>query len=107
MTRTERVTWIWMAPRGWMITLSLPLAGTQRCSPQHMRYHGHPREGKTECVITFARKGIMEARRWTSRRIMPSFIMVTVAFCDKSTATSTWARSMTNICAGSQRWSDV
>ena len=51
-------------------------SGPQRCSPQHTHHHGHlekvaarhglclnTKKGKTECVVTLAVKGIMEARR--------------------------------------------
>ena len=65
--------WIWMAR-------------PKRCSSHHTRYHGHPGDGrgaawvqpqgKTECVITFAGKGIMEARRaldWQENHAQPQY----------------------------------
>ena len=64
------------------------------------------KKGKTECVITFVVKGIMEAKRalnWqedhAQLRCGDNGIL--------RLAASTWARSTTDICAGSLNWFDV
>ena len=62
------------------------------------------KKGRTKCVITFADRALWRpGEPWIGRRTTPSFDTVTMALCGWSTATSTQAPSMTDICAGSEK----